>query len=286
MRIVTRVLFSLARLSGGVSSLLHYVGASTLRLGDMKQGIRESWQGFNSEEASITAGLMPWEEDLVQRFIAPLASVLVVGCGSGRDLLSLVQRGHRVTGVDPASGALRTAQRVLRDRHLQADLIDGFFEDVQLSGHFDVVMFSYYSYCYIPESARRIRVLRKAAAHLTRGGRILISYPRMPRPRLLMIRLARLVGTLCRSDWRLEPGDFVVPERSGNRLFYSYAHAFQPAELEEEAAAAGLRTACRLDPPGDAAVVLEPAEVQPRDSHGMTNERLGSSSADTSSAIA
>lgn len=256
MRIVTRVLFSFARVLGGASALLHYVGASTLRLADMKEGIQQSWQEFNRHEADITAGLMPWEEDLVQRFVEPLASVLIVGCGSGRDLLALVERGHRVTGVDPASSALSTARRVLRERHLPADLIEGFVEDVQLSGHFDVVMFSYYSYSYIPESARRIRVLCKAAAHLTPGGRILISYPGMPRPRLIMIRLARIMGTLSGSDWRLEPGDFVVPERSGTQAFYRYAHSFQPAELDKEAAAAGLRTVYSRAPPGDAVVVL------------------------------
>jgi SAM-dependent methyltransferase len=260
MRVLTRALFSTARVAGGASSLLHYVGASTMRLAEMKQGIQQSWQAFNSQEASITAGLMPWEEDLVHRFVDPLASVLIVGCGSGRDLLTLAERGHRVTGVDPASSALRTAERVLRERHLPADLIEGFFEDVPLSGHFDVVMFSYYSYSYIPESARRIGVLRKAAAHLTPGGRILISYPRMPRPRPFMIRLARIMGTLTGSDWRLEPGDFVVPERAGSQSFYSFAHSFQPEELDEEAAAAGLRTVHRLDPPGDAVVVLEPLQ--------------------------
>ena len=116
MRIVTRLLFSSARVLGGASALLHYAGASTLRLMDLKEGIQESWQEFNRHEADITSGLMPWEEELVQRFVEPQASVLIVGCGSGRDLLTMAERGHRVTGVDPASSALVTAERVLRGR--------------------------------------------------------------------------------------------------------------------------------------------------------------------------
>jgi SAM-dependent methyltransferase len=256
MRILTRMLFSVARVSGGVATLLHYAGASTLRLAEMKQGIQQTWQRFNGGEEGIGAGLMPWEEDLVGRFIAPEASVLIVGCGSGRDLLSLAERGCRVTGVDPASMALSTARGVLHARQLQAELIDGFFEDVQLSGRYDVVMFSYYSYSYIPESARRIHVLRKAAAHLTTGGHILLSYPAIDRPRPVMIRLARIVGRMCGSDWRLEPGDYVVPERAANRVFYSYAHAFEAGEVETEAAAAGLRIVYRRDPPGDPVVAL------------------------------
>jgi hypothetical protein len=47
-----------------------------------------------------------------------------------------------------------------------------------------------------------------------------------------------------------------VPERSGRTRFYSYAHGFQPDELEWEAAAAGLRVAYRRDPPGEPVLAL------------------------------
>src|SRR5579859_4915696 len=164
MRLITRSFVFVARVSSSASSLFHYCAASTLRLQGIREGIQHFWQGFNSQDGDIAAGLMSWEDDLVQRFVSPGAAVLVVGCGSGRDLLPLVERGCRVTGVDPASSALSVAQRVLRQRHFSADLIEGFFEDVMISGSFDVVMFSYYSYSFIPESARRIRALRKAAA--------------------------------------------------------------------------------------------------------------------------
>ena len=62
MRILTRMLFSVARVSGGVATLLHYAGASTLRLADMKQGIQQTWQRFNDGEEGISAGLMPWRK--------------------------------------------------------------------------------------------------------------------------------------------------------------------------------------------------------------------------------
>ena len=252
MRLVTSLFVSVARVSGGVSSLFHYFAASTLRLAEIKKGIQNSWQGFNSREADVAAGLMSWEEDVIQRFVKPGAAVLLVGCGSGRDLLRLVERGCRVTGIDPASIALSNAQRALRQRQFSADLIEGFFEDVRLPGPFDVVMFSYYTYSYIPESRRRIGVLREAAAQLTAGGHILISYPILKRPRAVIIRLARSVGALCGSDWRVEPGDLVLPH---NGPFYDYAHAFLPEEIGKEAAAADLRIVYCREWPQDPVVV-------------------------------
>jgi SAM-dependent methyltransferase len=259
MRIVSPALFWMARMSGGLSTLLHYFGASTLRLADLKTGIQHSWQDFNPHDAEIVAGLMPWEDDLLQRFAVPGASMLIVGCGSGRDLVSLVQRGYRVTGVDPAAAALATAQRILRERQLSATLVEGFFEDVQLTGPFDVVWFSYFSYSYIPVSSRRIGVLRKAATHLAPSGHVLLSYPGVSRPRPIFIRLGRIAGRLSGSDWRLEAGDYVVPQRAASGFFYSFAHAFQPAELQAEVSAAGLEVAYRRDPPADPVMALRRA---------------------------
>jgi SAM-dependent methyltransferase len=249
MRFITQVFFLAGRLSDGASSLFHYLAASTLGLADLKEGIR---QGYNSREADLDAGLMLWEKELIRRFVAPGATVLVIGCGSGRDLIALAERGCRVTGIEPASSALDVARRVLRERQISATLIEGVFEDVQPWGAFDVVTFSCYCYSLIPESRRRIAMLRQAAAHLTTGGHILISYPSLRRTRPAIIRLARTMGSLSRSDWRLEPGDFVF--RRGS--FYGYAHAFRPEEIETEAAAAGLRVVYRQDSPDDPVVSL------------------------------
>ena len=253
MRLVTGLLFSLGRLSARVSLLSNYVAASTLSLADVKDGIRESWEGFYAREEDISSGLMDWEKDLVTRFIQPGAAVLLIGAGSGRDLIPLVEQHCRVTGVEPATSALNFARRALRERELQATLIEGFFEDVPLSGSFDAVMFSFYSYSYIPESRRRIAVLRKAAAHLAPGGHILISYPPMLQPRPILIKLARASGAICRSDWRIEPGDVVTIQ---NGSFGGYAHAFRPDEIEMEAEAAGLRFAYRRDYPDPVAALV------------------------------
>jgi SAM-dependent methyltransferase len=221
MRLLTGLLLGAARLSSRVSLVLTYAACGTVSLADLKDGIRQSWEGFHSREEDIATGLMDWERDLVARFVQPGDAVLVVGAGSGRDVIPLIERRCHVPGIEPAA----------------ATLIEGFFEDVAIPGRFDVVMFSYFSYSYVPEARRRIAALRKAASCLTAGGRILISYPPLAGPHPLLIRVARATAAICRTDWRLEPGDHVSIQSSALR---GYAHAFADGEIEREARAAGL----------------------------------------------
>ena len=190
MRLVSRALFSGSHLSARLSRAGNYLAVGTLRLSEMKDAIRESWEGFYARDEDVASGLMDWERDLVDRFVPPGATVLVVGAGSGRDVVPLVERGCEVTGVEPAVTSLEVARRVLRERHLGATLLEGFFEDVDLSGHFDVVIFSFYSYSYIPQSRRRIAALRKAAGSLTANGHILVSYPPLQAPHQVLIAWA------------------------------------------------------------------------------------------------
>jgi SAM-dependent methyltransferase len=229
-----------------------------MNLAEVKDGIRQSWEGFHSREEDIATGLMDWERDLVARFIRPGDAVLIVGAGSGRDVIPLVERQCLVTGVEPASVPLSIARKVLRARQLSATLIEGFFEDVPVPGRFDVVMFSYYSYSYVPESRRRVAALRKAAACLTDGGRVLISYPPLPGPHPFLIRVARAAAAVCRSDWRLEPGDHVTIHSSA---FRGYTHAFREGEIAREAKDAGLEVVYHAEYPDPVAALRVPAHA-------------------------
>ena len=255
MRLVTVALFRAGRLFARANRALNHLAAGTLRISDLRVGIEHSWEHFGARDDAIAAGLMGWEEELLTRFVSADDRVLLVGSGPGRDLIALVGNGYRVTGVEPAARANATARRHLERRGLSADIIEGFFEDVALPDRFDVIMFSYCCYSFIPDSRRRIAALRKAADHLTERGRIVISYLTEPPGHPLLIHLARLAATVSGSDWRPERGDVVHPVDTAAPLFH-YEHPFQPGEIEGEAMAAGLRTAHRCDFPGNPAVVL------------------------------
>lgn len=218
-----------------------YVAIGTRRLSDLRHDSLESWQTFYDTHRSHDSRLLPWEADFVDRFIRPHDTVLLVGCGTGRDLLPLAERNCRVTGIDPVRAALDIAGHTLAERGFTASLIEGFFEDVPITGAFDAAIFSYYCYSFIPESRTRIATLHKAAAVLRSGGHILLSVgSNTPRPNPLLVRVGQLSGALCRSDWRLEPGDLVWNNREAHPS-YSYTHAFAPGEIEREVRASGLQ---------------------------------------------
>jgi len=228
-----------------LARLSDYLAIGTRRLSDMRDDSRRTWQAFYDTHPSHDSRLMPWETDFVDRFVGRDDEVLLIGCGSGRDLVPLVERGCHVTGIDPVRCSLDLARRTLEDRGLTASLIEGFIEEASIPGPFDAVIFSYYCYSTIPQSARRVAMLHKAASVLNPGGHIVLSVgSNTPRPRALLVGVGRLSAALCRSDWRLEPGDLVWNNHQSDPS-YSYTHVFEDGEIEREAAAAHLSVAYR-----------------------------------------
>jgi SAM-dependent methyltransferase len=237
-----------ARGADRVAAGLRHLAAGTMHLADVRRGIEREYSAFNTSDADIDAGLLPWEADLVARFVHVNDRVLVVGSGAGRDLLPLAAMGCRVTGVEPAERSLVRARAALERRGVAAALVNGYFEDVALDGPFDVISFSNYCYSTIPARARRIDALRKAARLLAPGGCAVVSFlSSAATPRTRLVTAARWVGALSRSDWRLEEGD-VLSVLPAPHALVGYAHVFAPDEAEAEAAAAGLRVAFRRPP--------------------------------------
>ncbi len=234
------LLRSAARTFELASGALTHLAAGTLRLQDLRGAIVNAWEEFGRSEELIRSGLMPWERALYDRFLKVEDRILVVGCGTGRDLIALLKLGYRVEGLDVGPRAIALARRILEKEGLSTELHTGPIEAVALPGSFDVFTFSWFCYGYIPQADTRIGVLRKVKAHLNPGGRVLISYVPAERPsRSLAIGLTRFAARLTRSDWRPELGD-VIGRAAGDRQAIHYEHQFLEGELENEASAAGL----------------------------------------------
>ena len=217
-----------------------YVAAGTLRRQALKAAITRTWDEFCRSDAEILSGLMPWEKAWYERVLKPADHILLVGCGTGRDLIALLQLGYRVDGLDISGRAIELARRMLEPRGLSAELHIGSIEDVVPPGSFDAVIFSWFCYGYIPQRQTRIAVLRNVTPHLRPGGRVLISYvPAERAPRFLPIGLTRVAARLTRSDWQPERGDVLGPITADRRAV-RYEHQFLEGELESEARAAGL----------------------------------------------
>ncbi|HEY2510712.1 MAG TPA: class I SAM-dependent methyltransferase [Polyangiaceae bacterium] len=251
-------LFSALKATGRVlergSTLLHYAAAGLLDFEELNEGIREKWSQFGVAESAISQGLFDWEQDLYGRNIRPNERVLLLGCGTGRDLLPLLAAGNAVDGLDIAG--LETARTQIAARGLSANLIAGSMEDAPLSEAYDVIVYSWFAYGYLPEAARRVRTLARFKRHLRPGGRVIVSLPPVGRqPNPLYVAAARVASRLARADWRPEPGDSLFVS-SRETAFPEYHHVFAPGEPEREFERGGLRLVERSAPEGIRAFVL------------------------------
>jgi SAM-dependent methyltransferase len=243
-----------ARLCGSLA-------ASTLRMRDLRSDSEHEWGRFYAHDPDIDRGLFRWEEHLVERFVRPGDRLLVVGAGTGRDVIALSAKGYKVCGIESAPDAASIAREACRTRGIEATIVCGYFEDVTLPGSFDVIMFSYLTYGYIPEASRRTDILRKATSALAPGGRIVISCVWNPERRpSRMFGLVKLGARLRGSDWQPEDGDVIDPMPTGPPRFH-YEHIFIPGEVEREAAAAGLRVVYDDKSTSDYWLVVLSAEV-------------------------
>ncbi len=117
-----------------------YVAAGALTRETLRAAIARNWETFGLDESYILSGLMPWEQECYDRFLRPEDTILLVGCGTGRDLIALLRRGHHVEGLEPAGPALEIAQQMLDKLELRASLHRGAIEATELPRTYDVVI--------------------------------------------------------------------------------------------------------------------------------------------------
>jgi cyclopropane fatty-acyl-phospholipid synthase-like methyltransferase len=112
----------------------------------------------------------PWDRGIsppeLFDFIADHAAgrALDLGCGTGTNVITLVQHGWQVTGVDFAARAVRKARRKLRQAGLQADVRLGDVTRLEgISGPFDLAL-DMGCYHGIPEHGAYLAQLKRVLA--------------------------------------------------------------------------------------------------------------------------
>jgi SAM-dependent methyltransferase len=218
--------------------LILHVDVATRSLEDVRHSIRAYWSTFNDRPEQWRGGLLEWERRLLEHVVKAGDGVLLIGCGSGRELGAFLERGCSLVGVEPAGRTLEIARREFGGDNIT--FVEGFVEDVTLPRDFDVCWFSYFSYSYIPDRRRRVALLGRLAAHLRPGGRIVVTcHCQVRPPRSRAVSIGQLAARVWRADWELADGDELVRAQPAFRLFH-YQHVFAPDELMDESAAAGL----------------------------------------------
>lgn len=214
-------------------------------------------QTYRLAAGEILSGLFWWEANVYAKYIGGEDRILVVGAGTGRDVIALAAAGHDVVGLEPFPELLAIAREHLDACGLSATLIAGAIGgNSVLPGRFDAIIFSDNMYSVLPLSAKRVAALTQAREHLTPGGRVIVSYfgatevlPQRAH------RIARLAAWLTRSDLRLERSD-VVRTRGPRERQLHYHHVFTAPEIEAEAQLAGLRVVFHRHPPDFPTIVL------------------------------
>jgi hypothetical protein len=194
------------------------------------------------------AGLSSWEESWYERDLpATPARVLVGGCGAGREMLALLQRGYDVSGFEPAASLCHSARNNLPNH---AKIWQLRYEDLahttttcrelMADGPYAAVILGWGSFSHVLEQDMRERVVQ-VLARLCPAGPILLSVHLASRKAVVQRqswlsrgarRAGRGVGKLRNLPEPIGRADILLP-RAG------FVHQFTEGELQELAGSIG-----------------------------------------------
>jgi SAM-dependent methyltransferase len=257
-----RLLWAAARFFHRAGRACAYAAAGLLQSDDLRRAGRMVWRHFGTGLIDVDSGFDGWERRMYDEALRPGDRILLAGCGAGRDLLALLERGHEVTGLDPTPELVDEARRHLVRRGMQAQVVQGFVETAHVDGPYDLIALGGNCYSFVMSAAARTALLARLKDHLAPGGRLLITFSgtrdRGPRA----IRMTQAVGRVTGADWLAEPGDCFVEDFRWDRLV-RYEHLFKPGEIERECAAAGLRVLKEVRQAGFYAIALPEGSATP-----------------------
>jgi len=115
----------------------------------------------------------PWAHD--SDFYLSLAgprpcNVLDLGCGTGILCCALAERGHRVTGVDPAAAMLAVARS--KPHAQQVEWVESSAQNFKAHRRFDLIVMTGHAFQILPTDADALAVLGNMRGHLKERGRV------------------------------------------------------------------------------------------------------------------
>ena len=107
------------------------------------------------------------------------ASLLELGCGTGRVLLPLARAGHTVTGIDRSPRMIEYCRTKLQaestDTQRRVTLVEADMTSFDLDERFDMIFCAFNTFHHLRTSSQQVACLERCRAHLARGGHLALD---------------------------------------------------------------------------------------------------------------
>jgi len=119
----------------------------------------------------------PVEVDQIEALLrlSPGSAILDLGCGQGRHVIELAQRGYRVTGLDLSPYLLSVARERATAAGVTAEWVEADMRQAPRDRAYDLVLSLFTSFGYFEDDADNDAVLRAVVDALAPGGRMLLE---------------------------------------------------------------------------------------------------------------
>ena len=152
--------------------------------------------------------------------------VLELGCGTGKLLVPLAQRGLDVTGLDLSPTMLERARVLALHAGIEVPLIHGDMRNFELGRRFDLVFVGSNSLSHLHELASLRAFFNAVRAHLTPRGRLIFDVANPDIRTLALFSLLEDEGRKHDPVHHSEWGELSVEERGAYDAAAQIAHYF------------------------------------------------------------
>ena len=165
------------------------------------------------DQEYIESGLNLSEREVIGKHAGKCGSLLVLGCGGGRESIALAKMGFAVTGIDFSEKLVRKAKEQASRSGVHIDVLEGDFLEMTLpKGGFDCCLLTSFMYSAIPSRAMRVKLLSHIKEILTGRGITIIHFLTARRgrsERLFIVRKA--IARVFKGNTSYQMGDGLYP---------------------------------------------------------------------------
>jgi SAM-dependent methyltransferase len=100
--------------------------------------------------------------------------VLEIGCGTGRILLPLLEKGIDITGIDLCKEMVLILKKKARDRALRPKIVLADMKNFSLNKKFNLVIIPYRAFLHMLTEEDQLKTLQNIKNHLNKNGKLII----------------------------------------------------------------------------------------------------------------